>query len=311
MSWTLFYPLHNLEERVVYRREISRLRGSPDVEFVADLRRGFPLQEVVQEPAGEHTVVLVRFHDELMRTDDPGLLEIHERRRVRSAPPPTTSPPTSSPPTIEQRILSEYLQSAEGRHRLAVAMAQPLQRRLDYQSVARSAFMVEQLPEGALPIYNREAVGVPHTTSAFSSPIQQGLGAQIIAVMGDRARIANLHGFMSPASVGRYLEIRGSIHPGNNGVFQIVEFNSPTSVWIVNSHASVDYTTGCSWLEHPAPAFEVSDMFNPWYDVEAPADPQAPPDPQTTMDLLDIREENSVAPPAWARILDDSFLSED
>lgn len=32
----------------------------------------------------------------------------------------------------------------------------PLRRNLDYQSIARKTFLVEQLPDGALPIYDKE-----------------------------------------------------------------------------------------------------------------------------------------------------------
>lgn len=56
----------------------------------------------------------------------------------------------------KQRIISELIKTASGRQRLAASMVQPLRRRRDYTSVARKAYLVEQLPDGALPIYDRD-----------------------------------------------------------------------------------------------------------------------------------------------------------
>lgn len=56
----------------------------------------------------------------------------------------------------KQQVISKYIQSAEGRRRLAASMIQPLRVRRDYTSVLRKAFLVEDLPDGALPIYDRD-----------------------------------------------------------------------------------------------------------------------------------------------------------
>ena len=56
----------------------------------------------------------------------------------------------------KQRIISELVKTAGGRAKLAASMVQPLRRRRDYSSVARKAYLVEQLPDGALPIYDRD-----------------------------------------------------------------------------------------------------------------------------------------------------------
>ena len=53
-------------------------------------------------------------------------------------------------------ILSQNIRTAGGRQRLAASMIQPLRRRRDYSSVGRKAFYVEQLPDGALPIYDKD-----------------------------------------------------------------------------------------------------------------------------------------------------------
>jgi hypothetical protein len=56
----------------------------------------------------------------------------------------------------KQEIISKYIRTASGRQRLAASMIQPLRRRRDYSSVGRKAFYVEQLPDGALPLYDKD-----------------------------------------------------------------------------------------------------------------------------------------------------------
>lgn len=56
----------------------------------------------------------------------------------------------------KQQVISQYIQSAQGRRKLAASMIQPLRIRRDYTSVLRKAFLVEDLPDGALPIYDRD-----------------------------------------------------------------------------------------------------------------------------------------------------------
>jgi len=56
----------------------------------------------------------------------------------------------------KQEIISRFIKTASGRQRLAASMIQPLRRRRDYTSVGRKAFYVEQLPDGALPIYDKD-----------------------------------------------------------------------------------------------------------------------------------------------------------
>jgi hypothetical protein len=57
---------------------------------------------------------------------------------------------------VKQKIISEYIQTAPGRAKLAASMIQPLRTRRDYTSVGRKTFLVEQLPDGALPIYDKD-----------------------------------------------------------------------------------------------------------------------------------------------------------
>jgi len=53
-------------------------------------------------------------------------------------------------------LLGQLLKTAGGRQKLAASLGPSLRRRRDYMSIARKALMVETLPDGALPIYDKE-----------------------------------------------------------------------------------------------------------------------------------------------------------
>ena len=57
----------------------------------------------------------------------------------------------------KQALLGTLLNSEDGRKKIASSMTQPLRSRRDYASVARKAFLVEQLPDGAIPVYDKDA----------------------------------------------------------------------------------------------------------------------------------------------------------
>lgn len=61
--------------------------------------------------------------------------------------------------TLERKyeILSQHVRTASGRQKIAASMIQPLRNRRDYTSVGRKAFYVETLPDGALPLYDKDA----------------------------------------------------------------------------------------------------------------------------------------------------------
>jgi hypothetical protein len=57
---------------------------------------------------------------------------------------------------VKQKIIGDLVKTAAGRARIAASMIAPLRQRRDYSAVGRKAFLVEQLPDGALPIYDRD-----------------------------------------------------------------------------------------------------------------------------------------------------------
>jgi hypothetical protein len=61
-----------------------------------------------------------------------------------------------TPQSVREQIISEYIKSSAGRTKLAMSMIQPLRARLDYQAIGRKVFLIEQMPTGAVPVYDRE-----------------------------------------------------------------------------------------------------------------------------------------------------------
>jgi hypothetical protein len=58
--------------------------------------------------------------------------------------------------TLKEKAVSMYIGNSAGRKRLASSMIQSLRERRDYSSVGRKTFLVEQIPDGALPIYDKD-----------------------------------------------------------------------------------------------------------------------------------------------------------
>ena len=73
-----------------------------------------------------------------------------------------STPAQAADPNVKNAIISEYIKTAAGRRKLAASMIQPLRSRRDYTAVGRKTFLVEQLPDGALPIYDRDPEAVAY-----------------------------------------------------------------------------------------------------------------------------------------------------
>jgi len=59
--------------------------------------------------------------------------------------------------SVDQReaLIREALNTPEGRQRLAEAMVAPIRNRIDYPGRLRDLLLVEELPPGPLPVYDR------------------------------------------------------------------------------------------------------------------------------------------------------------
>ncbi len=185
MPWLLRFP--ELDDRINARADLQALRRD---EYVREVRWE-------QDPATHIVEVHVEFHEsydaprdqELRRRLGPYIV-LHEAPLDLEPIPRVPRNQTmvegfrlnyglDHPPTLDnetrQRIIERYLASTSGREQLARAMVAPIRQRMDYQSIARRTFLVEQMPEGALPVYGRdpnvpEMVTPGHDTDYLALP---------------------------------------------------------------------------------------------------------------------------------------------
>lgn len=58
--------------------------------------------------------------------------------------------------TQKYATIEKYVRTPQGRSVIAASLQQPLRQRRDYSSVGRKAFLVDALPMGALPVYEKD-----------------------------------------------------------------------------------------------------------------------------------------------------------
>lgn len=103
--------------------------------------------------------------------------------------------------TDEQRdeLVKRAMISTEGKIALGQAMANPIRRNLDYQGVGRRVLVVDPLPQGALPIYERDIdVAAVVVSSNGSAPESR--------VFGDRVTLTPFEVVSNP--IVRIAEVR-------------------------------------------------------------------------------------------------------
>ena len=88
-------------------------------------------------------------------------------------------------------MISRAILTQEGKVALAQAMANPIRRNLDYQGIARRALVVDPLPQGATPTYDRDIdVSAVVVSSNGSGPESR--------VFGDRVVVPTFELFSNP-----------------------------------------------------------------------------------------------------------------
>ena len=73
----------------------------------------------------------------------------------------------------KQRMMSELLRTQAGRKRIAANIIEPLRAVRDYVSVGRKALLIDELPDGALPIYDKDPEINGFVVGEEGSSIQQ------------------------------------------------------------------------------------------------------------------------------------------
>jgi len=56
----------------------------------------------------------------------------------------------------KRKIIAKLMRTPEGRAEIAVSLQEPLRQFRDYETVGRRAFVVDQLPDGSLPYYDKD-----------------------------------------------------------------------------------------------------------------------------------------------------------
>ncbi len=88
-------------------------------------------------------------------------------------------------------LIERAIMSHEGKIALAQAMANPIRKNLDYQGLARRGLVVDPLPQGALPVYDRDIdVAAVVISSNGSGPESR--------VFGDRVTVPTFELFSNP-----------------------------------------------------------------------------------------------------------------
>ena len=88
-------------------------------------------------------------------------------------------------------LISRALLTQDGKYALAQAMANPIRRNLDYQGIGRRALVVDPLPQGALPAYDRDIdVAAVVISSNGSGPESR--------IFGERVTVPEFEIFSNP-----------------------------------------------------------------------------------------------------------------
>jgi hypothetical protein len=96
---------------------------------------------------------------------------------------PSSASLTDTPSFSESQrdeMIKQALSTQEGKIALGQAMANPIRRNLDYQGVGRKALVVDPLPQGALPVYDRDIdVGAVVISSLGAVPESRVFGDRV------------------------------------------------------------------------------------------------------------------------------------
>lgn len=297
MPWRLYY-LRTPDEDQAFSREFDVLVSNPDVARVLE-----------RETVAPARVLEVWFHDELFRTEDPTLLNLHVQRRHASlyTPPPTgvdgvidalfheVSTPVV-PSEAQREIVRRYLESPDARRALAQTMIAPLRRSRDYASLARRMLQVEPMPPGAIP-YAPPVMDQGRTGDATAPPqtpysamggyaverggyaVQQPADIGAAIQSGATAFIAEVQ---QPQGLARIDGLHG-MHAGCIG-HRISITTSPhlgnNGVWPIVSVVNA----GSVWVQNPLAALDHI-MGHTWSEFE---DPPATPFPRRELVGFDL-----------------------
>lgn len=194
MPWTLRFPYDTVDARVFVRQSISEMRRDPavtDVQLNPALPRSAWFDTLLVQ------VEFLEGHDQPADAVLADRLLAFRPRREPPTPWPYDPPVPEDDedeqrprlrgmtlnferiygrldrpnengdhftPELRQQLIQQYLGNPEVRQRLAASFANPIRRNRDYQAIGRRTFLVEQIPDGALPVYDRDPLPGAMTT---------------------------------------------------------------------------------------------------------------------------------------------------
>lgn len=82
----------------------------------------------------------------------------------------------------KEMVIAQALDTDEGRIALAQAMVDPIRRALEYQAVGRKCLLVDELPQGALPRYERDPACVAYVIARRGAVPEQIIEGEEIVV---------------------------------------------------------------------------------------------------------------------------------
>jgi hypothetical protein len=73
----------------------------------------------------------------------------------------------------KNQLMTKLLGSTQGRKKIAASIQEPLRKLRDYVSVGRKALFIDELPDGALPIYDRDVDTPAYIVGDLGDNVQQ------------------------------------------------------------------------------------------------------------------------------------------
>ena len=129
----------------------------------------------------------------------------------------------------KEAVIAQALSTEEGRVALAQAMVEPIRRSLEYQAIGRKLLMVDELPQGALPRYERDVASIATVVARQGAvPDQIQEGEEVLVPTFEIAAHPTIR--LSEIKARRfYIVDRAQIKAKEAGGFQ----NSPTEFWSI------------------------------------------------------------------------------
>jgi hypothetical protein len=120
-------------------------------------------------------------------------------------------------PKTFKNIIARYVESGAGRRTMAAKMTPSLRRYRDYSAVGRKAFLVEDLEDGALPLYDKDPIVPAYAVAEAGNSIQVLVDSQrVVAPLTILATLPMIP--LSHIRERRYDSIKRSIELGVAGV---------------------------------------------------------------------------------------------